>query len=55
MAAKQATPGSSEDCAVTGFCMELWNALKLVFVRMQLASQLVMSLQAGCTAAILLL
>ena len=31
MAAKQATPGSSEDCAVMGFCMELWNELKLVF------------------------
>ena len=27
------------DCAVTGFCTELWNKLKLVFVRMQLASQ----------------
>ena len=39
MAAKQATLGSSEDCAVTRFCMELWNELKLVFVKMQLASQ----------------
>ena len=39
MAAKKATAGSSEDCAVKGFCMELWNVLKLVFVRVQLTSQ----------------
>ena len=31
MAAKKATPGSNEDCAVKGFCMELWNVLKLIF------------------------
>ena len=38
MAAKKATPGSSEDCAVKGFCMELWN-VKVVFARVQLTSQ----------------
>ena len=39
MAAKQATPGSNEDCAVKGFCMEPWNVRKLGFMRVQLTSQ----------------
>ena len=39
MTARKATPGSSEDYAVKGFCMELWNVLKLVFARVQLTSE----------------
>ena len=39
MAAKQATPGSNEDCAVKGFYMEPWNVRKLGFVRVQLTTQ----------------